>query len=205
MSGTPTRLTMRSGRLRSSIVSAKEPLVTAGTSSKPARPRAACMAARASRSGSISSTRGMGASALRPSRSRERLDQLDEADLVDRLGDIVLDPQLAREVLVLGAGPRGQDDHRQVARRGLPVEVADQLVAVESRHLQIGDDHVDRPLGELLERLGTVPGSDDAKSGALEHPPDELPHADGVVDEKDAALALGGRRDRVALAAGLDR
>src|SRR5881628_2783429 len=197
MSGTPTRLTMRSGRLRSSIVSAKEPLVTARTSSMPAWPSAACSAASAVRSGSIRITRGIGASGSRPGRrrGRERLDQLDEARLVDRLGDVVLHAQLAREVHVLGAGPRGEDDDRQVARRRLAVEVADQLVAVETRHLQIRDDDVDRLLGELLERLGTVPGGDDVEPGALEHAADELPHADRIVDEQDAALGLGGRRD----------
>src|SRR6266852_1151854 len=142
MSRTPTRLTMRSGRLRSSIVSAKEPLVTANTSLKPPCARAACIAASAVRSGSITITRGMAVSGSRSRRRRggERLDQLDEARLVDRLGHVVLDAQLAREVHVLGAGSSGQDDHRQVARGGLAVEVADQLVAVEARHFQGRDE-----------------------------------------------------------------
>src|SRR6267142_5299783 len=135
MSGTPTRLTMRSGRLRSSIVSAKEPLVTARTSLMPVSPRAACIAASAVRSGSIRMTRGIGASGFRRRRGRdgERLDQLDEARLVDRLGHVVLHAQLAREAHVLGAGPRGEHDDRQITRRRLPIEVADQLVAVETR------------------------------------------------------------------------
>src|SRR6267143_3539890 len=165
MSGTPTRLTMRSGRLRSSIVSAKEPLVTANTS-KPPRSSAACIAASAVRSGSITITRGMAASSSRPRRCRdgERLDQPDEARLVDRLGHVVLDAELARQVHVLGAGPSGQDDHRQVARGRLAVEIADQIVAVETRHLQIGDDDVDRLLRELEERFGAIPGGDDVES-----------------------------------------
>src|SRR5437588_7088966 len=117
MSGTPTRLTMRSGRLRSSIVSTKEPLVTASTS-KPPCSSAACIAASAVRSGSITITRGMVASGSRPRRRRDggRLDRLDEARLVDRLGHVVLEAQLTREVYVLGAGPGGQDVHRPVAR-----------------------------------------------------------------------------------------
>src|SRR5437660_12729385 len=153
MSGTPTRLTMRSGRLRSSIVSANEPLVTARMSLMPACPRAACIAVSAARSGSIRMTRGIGASGSRPRRRRdgERLDQLDEARLVDRLGHVVLHAQLAREVHVLGAGARGEPDHRQVTRARLAVEVADQLVAVEAWHLQIRDDDVDRLLRELLQ------------------------------------------------------
>src|SRR5882724_122728 len=207
MSGTPTRLTIRSGRLRSSIVSAKEPLVTARTSLKPPCARAACIAASAVLSGSIRITRGMVASGARPRRrrDRERLDQLDEAYLVDRFGDVVLDAQLAREVHVLGAGPSGQDDHRQVARGGLAAEVADQLVAVEARHLQIRDDDVDRLLRELLQRFRAVPGGDDVEPGALEHSADELAHADRVVDEQDAALGLRRRRgDRLVLAAELD-
>src|SRR6266849_8926806 len=169
MSGTPTRLTMRSGRLRSSIVSANDPLATAETSRKPAWPRAARSAARAPRSGSISSTRDMVASDLRPCRRRDRqgLDELDEACLVDRLGDVVLDPELAREVHVLGARARGQHHHGQIAGGWLPVEVTDQLVAVEARHLQIRDDDVDGVLGELLEGLGAVAGGDDAKARAL--------------------------------------
>src|SRR5438309_478043 len=206
MSGTPTRLTMRSGRLRSSIVSAKEPLVTARTSLKPPWARAACIAASAVRSGSIKITRGIVASGSCPRRRRdgERLDQLDEARLVDRLGHVVLDAQLTREVHVLGAGPSGQDDHRQVARGRLAVEIADQLVAVETRHLQIGDDDVDRMLRKLLERFGTIPGGDDVEPGTLEHSADELAHADRVVDEQDTALGLGGGHgDRFPLAAKL--
>src|SRR5437660_71366 len=58
MSGTPTRLTMRSGRLRSSIVSAKDPLVRASTSLKPPWARAACIAASPVPSGAITITRG---------------------------------------------------------------------------------------------------------------------------------------------------
>src|SRR5438309_1808858 len=144
MSGTPTRLTMRSGRLRSSIVSANEPLVTARMSLMPACPRAACIAVSAARSGSIRMTRGIGASGSRPRRRRdgERLDQLDEARLVDRLGHVVLHAQLAREVDVLGAGPRGQDHDRQVACSWLSGQAADQLGAGEARHRQIWYGHV---------------------------------------------------------------
>src|SRR5262245_49362950 len=149
MSGTPTRLTIKSGRLRSSIVNAKEPLVTATTSVKPPRARASCSAANAVRSGSISMIRGMAASRFRSRRrgGRQRLDQPDEARLVDRLGHVVLDAQLSREAHVLGAGPGRQDDDRQVARRRLAVEVADQLVAVEPWHLEVRDDDVDRLFG----------------------------------------------------------
>src|SRR6266566_2786210 len=203
MSGTPTRLTMRSGRLRSSIVSAKEPLVTARTSLKPPWARAACIAASAVRSGSIKITRGIVASGSRPRRRRdgERLDQLDEARLVDRLGHVVLHAQLASEVDVLGAGPRGQDHDREVTRARLAVEVADQLVAVEARHLQVHDDDVDRLLREQLQRFRAVPGGDDVEPGTFEHSADEPAHADRVVDEQDAALGLSGRRgDRLALA-----
>ena len=87
---------------------------------------------------------------------------------------------------MLSAGARGEDDHRQVARGRLTIEAADQLVAVEARHLQIGDDDVDRLLGQLLERLGAVPRGDDVEARALEHAADEFPHADRVVDEQNA-------------------
>src|SRR5439155_12273660 len=112
---------------RSSIVSATAPLVTAETSPKPAWPRAARSAARVPRSGSMSSTRDMAPSAPRPCRRRDRqgLDELDEACLVDRLGHVVLDPELAREVHVLGARAHGQHHYRQIARGRLAVEVAD--------------------------------------------------------------------------------
>src|SRR5215467_12021237 len=99
MSGTAKRLTIRSGRLRSSIVSANEPLVTAVTSLNPACHSAVCIAKSAPRSGSITSMRGMAlGSRTRRRRDRENLDQLDEARLIDRLGHVVLDPQLAREI-----------------------------------------------------------------------------------------------------------
>src|SRR5262249_9354388 len=150
MSGTAKRLTIRSGRLRSSMVSANEPLVTAVTSLNPACRSAVCIAKSAPRSGSIRSIPGMApGSRPRPRRHREDLDQLYEARLVDRLGHVVLDPQLAREVDVLGPGPRRENDHRQVACRRLPAEAADQLVAVESWHLEIRDEDVDRELGQL--------------------------------------------------------
>src|SRR5262249_47321300 len=154
MSGTPTRLTMRAGRLRSSMVSAKEPLVTARTSSKPARARAARIAASAAESGSISKTRGIVSGSLARRRHREQLDQLNERGLLDRFGDVMLDAELPCEVDVLGARARGQHHHRQSSRRRPAVEVTDQLVAVQSRHLEIGDDDVHRVLRELLERLG---------------------------------------------------
>src|SRR5712692_10627666 len=201
MSGTPTRLTMRSGRLRSSIVSANDPLVTAAISLKPAWPSAACRTPRALRSGSISSTRGI-ASDPRPDRGRQGFDELDEAGLVDRLGDVVLHAELAREIHMLGARAGGQHHDRQVPRRRLPVQVADQLVAVEARHLQICDNDVDGVLAELLQRLGAVPRNDDAKARPLEHAAHELPDADRVVHEQDAAPAVGsGGAEHAALAA----
>src|SRR4030095_7660712 len=123
MSGTLTRLMMRSGRLRSSIVRAKEPLVRASTSWKPLCARAACIAASAVRSGSITSTRGMGDSGSRPRRCRggERRDSLHEARLVDRLGDVVVHARLTCEVHVLGTGAGGQADAGRVACVTLPV------------------------------------------------------------------------------------
>src|SRR5215813_1026073 len=166
MSGTAKRLTIRSGRFRSSIVSAKDPLVTAVTSLNPARRRAVCIAKSAPRSGSITSIRGMDLGS-RPRRRRdgEDVDQLDEARLVDRLGHVVLDAQLAREVDVLGPGPRRENDHWQVACRGLPAELADQLVAVESWHLKIRDQKVDRHVGQQPERLGSVTSGGDVEPG----------------------------------------
>src|SRR5712691_559232 len=59
MSGTRARLTMRSGRSRSSMVNAKEPLATAATSVSPAVASAFWSAATLARSGSISSTRAI--------------------------------------------------------------------------------------------------------------------------------------------------
>src|SRR2546425_6376440 len=105
MSGTPARLTMRSGRLRSSIVSANDPLVAAATSWKSAARRAACRTARARRSGSISRMRGIGLlSHPRRRGDGQGLDEPDEAGLVDRLCDVVLDSQLLREAHLL-CGP----------------------------------------------------------------------------------------------------
>src|SRR5262245_2013931 len=197
MSGTAKRLTIRSGRLRSSIVSANEPLVTGVTSLNPACHSAVCIAKSAPRSGSIRSIRGMTlGSPSRRRRDREDLDQLDEARLVDWLGHVVPDPQLAREVDVLGPGPRRENDHRKVAGRRLPAEAADQLVAVESWHLKIRDEDVNRELGQLLERLGSVTGGRDVEPGALEHAAHEFPHAEGVVDEHDTAPGGGDRRSR---------
>src|SRR3989442_16036422 len=104
MSGTPARLTMRSGRLRSSIVSANDPLVAAATSWKPAARRAACRTARARRSGSISRMRGKGLlSHPRPRGHGQGLEEADEAGRVDRLCDVVVDSQLFGEVYALGA------------------------------------------------------------------------------------------------------
>src|SRR5262249_62238577 len=121
MSGTARRLTIRSGRLRSSMVSANEPVVTAVTSLNPACRSAVCIAKSAPRSGSIRSIRGM-ALGSRPRRRRDRedLDQLYEARLVDRLGHVMLDPQLAREIDVLGPGPRRENDPRQGTGRPPP-------------------------------------------------------------------------------------
>src|SRR5438874_1585615 len=59
MSGMRARLTMRSGRSRSSIVSANEPLITADTSVSPATASAFCRAATVPRSGSMSSSRAI--------------------------------------------------------------------------------------------------------------------------------------------------
>src|SRR5262249_1457900 len=59
MSGTRARLTMRSGRSRSSMVSANEPLITADTSVSPATASALCSAATVPRSGSMSSSRAI--------------------------------------------------------------------------------------------------------------------------------------------------
>src|SRR6059036_1187906 len=59
MSGMRARLTMRSGRSRSSMVSANEPLTTADTSVSPATASAVCSAATVDRSGSMSSSRAI--------------------------------------------------------------------------------------------------------------------------------------------------
>src|SRR5712692_1485008 len=59
MSGMRARLTMRSGRSRSSMVSANEPLITADTSVRPASASAFWSAATLARSGSMSSSRAM--------------------------------------------------------------------------------------------------------------------------------------------------
>ena len=111
---------------------------------------------------------------------------------VERLGEVILGPLLHR---LDGAadGAEGGHHHEDRSRRGR-LRLVHEGDAIEPGHLQIGEDHVGDELFELAQRLESVGRGlrrvaffpqDLAEGGA---------RVGLVVDDEDAAAAVGGRR-----------
>jgi hypothetical protein len=111
-----------------------------------------------------------------------------DRELVDRevLRQIIERPRLDRGDRRLDAAERGDHDDGQ---RGIElVRAPHELHAVDSRHLEIGEDHVG-PFGfNERERALGVGRGEDAIAGAAEDPGAVLHHVGLVVDDEDTTV-----------------
>src|SRR5262249_21794980 len=84
---------------------------------------------------------------------------------------------------------RGEQDHRHVGERRLGAHAAAQLVAVEARHDEVGDDEVGPERHHVGQRLLRAPGLQELVARP-EHGLDDASVGRRVVDEKDAWLGV---------------
>ena len=94
----------------------------------------------------------------RPAPSRIRPSFSNRSALVDRLGEVVVAAAGARLGLVALHRVRGQRDHRNVAERGVGLEPAGRLPAVDHRQRQVHQDQIGPQARRGLEPGGAVGG-----------------------------------------------
>ena len=113
---------------------------------------------------------------------------------MERLGDVVVGPQVQAFRFVGGRALRREQDDRD---RPLLAEVAHDLDAVEVRHHDVEQDDVRADILGLLERLFAAVGGDDAETLFAEGDRDELRDARLVV--RDEHEWLGTHRHLLGL------
>ena len=77
-----------------------------------------------------------------------------------------------------GRGHRGMGrDHQHLHAEPAALDLADEFEAVHAGHLQVGDDDVDRPLGQPGERFDGAGAGGDVVAGVAEHVGDAFARA----------------------------
>jgi hypothetical protein len=105
--------------------------------------------------------------------------------LLERLLDVVEGTGLDRRHGVVDAAEGGDHDDRRLRlpARGL----AQHLHAVDARHLEVGDHHVDIA-GDELQRLGAIGGLDHGVALALQNGAEDPPQVGFVIRHQDARV-----------------
>ena len=100
--------------------------------------------------------------------AQDRLDPQDDLARAERLGDVVVGAELEADDAVELLALRGQHDERQAGGRGVALEQARELEAVEARQHQIEDDEVGETAANRLESAVAPAFDRHSEAGALE-------------------------------------
>ena len=84
--------------------------------------------------------------------------------------------------------PGEHDDLRLGLQR---LDLAQRLVAVHPRHLDVEDHHIDTVLPDLLDRLDPVADCGDQEPPSAQNSSGRLPEAIFVINDQDSNLSLG--------------
>ena len=101
-----------------------------------------------------------------------------------RLGNIGIRSYIKRRLPVLVTGSRRHDDNRCLLRLRSAAQSLDHFIAIELRHLKIGDDQPIILGGRLTETFFSVHRRIDFIPSRLQHPAHKLSDAQGVVDQE---------------------
>ncbi len=103
----------------------------------------------------------------------------------ERLHQVVVSADLEGVDDVGHAVTLGEDDHRDVARARIVLEVAAELEAVHHRHLDVGEDEIDVAVRHPGEGLRAVADDDDTIAVRLQGEPDHLGLGSAVLGDED--------------------
>jgi hypothetical protein len=108
----------------------------------------------------------------------------DDLDLleVERLRDVVA--RALADRLDRGVGVDRPGDHHHVEVGVVLLDAAQELEAVTSRHLDVGEDEAQRPRAHDLHRLGGARGGAGRKAEGVEPFGEQLAHRQVVVDDE---------------------
>src|SRR5207302_6971848 len=95
---------------------------------------------------------------------------LDQGPLFYRLGNIGIRSYIKRRLPVLVTGSRRHDNNRCLLRLRSAAQPLNHFIAIELRHLKIGDDQPIILYGGLTETFFSVHRRIDFISGRLQHP-----------------------------------
>ena len=102
---------------------------------------------------------------------------------IERLDEIGVGANVESHQLVVAAGPRGEQDHGNVAGPLVTLQRATELVAVHLRHHHVTDDEIGKRGDREIESLGAVIRFEHAieRLQLLAH---EMPYAEVVLDDQ---------------------
>ena len=112
----------------------------------------------------------------------------DQLFVVERLGDVVAGPQLEAFDDVFGVVERREEDHRNVLRGGVGLEVLDHFVTVQIGHHDVEQDQVRSLFRRFLYRFVTARRRDDLVLGAAQHGFQQHDVGRDVIDGEDRVI-----------------
>jgi hypothetical protein len=115
---------------------------------------------------------------------------------VERLGQVVLRPELDAPDGAARLVIRGQDDDRHAAERLVPLERLEDLVAVHLGHHDVQQDQVEGPGPDPVQRLDPALGGVHRVAEPLQPPRQQVAVRLVVVDDQQRAGAARGEHRR---------
>src|SRR5580704_6005110 len=93
---------------------------------------------------------------------------------------------------MFGAGAGGDDQDRNLSGDGILAQMGHKLIAVHTRHFEVGDDQVAADLGDEFGCFEAVGCEFHAIASFFQHAADEFADADGIVGDDYDAIVLDG-------------